>query len=497
MPPFDNLCETNLQFDADFLIQSHVVPEFASNPTNSMSSPIFWHDSQNRSCDSSSYSYNHLKENDGKFLPVESFDSFLLGLGDEPGLNALEEIGWDEDLALPLSSSLEPWSNPFESQASNLQPSIENRNADLDTNSPILTENTTKTSTSSTTTFPPETPISNHPSSNPIPNNQYWHAVSTRSHAADGSFVYGVLSTGIYCRPSCPSRRPSRTRIRFFPNPGAIEAAETAKFRACKRCKPQTAGTANAGVRGINLALEKIAREVDCWPPAAAAAATAAVSATMPSREEQESTKLETLARTAGLSVFHFHRLFKAVTRLTPGEYALACHSLALQDTLGLDNPSTISGPRDINFSTQFPRWTPRSARKALGSLSPTDYAQGALSAGIKYTPLDDTAFGSLCLAWSRPPSRHPQPRSPIHPPATPPIRIHALLLGPSAEQRIQARFPRAERSVAVADGVGECVRTLADEGRDREGEVGERALEGVRRARVWGVVGRELGGGN
>src|SRR5258707_7416929 len=65
-----------------------------------------------------------------------------------------------------------------------------------------------------------------------------WHAVQTRDKTSDGRFVYAVTSTGVYCRPSCPSRKPRRDRVRLFDAP---EAARAAGFRACKRCKPDAA----------------------------------------------------------------------------------------------------------------------------------------------------------------------------------------------------------------------------------------------------------------
>ena len=63
----------------------------------------------------------------------------------------------------------------------------------------------------------------------------YWQAVLARDTTLDGTFVYGVRSTGIYCNPSCPSRRPQRTQVVFFDQ---LTAAEKAGFRACKRCHP-------------------------------------------------------------------------------------------------------------------------------------------------------------------------------------------------------------------------------------------------------------------
>src|SRR5215467_1823080 len=69
-------------------------------------------------------------------------------------------------------------------------------------------------------------------------NPEMWNAVLARDAASDGSFVFAVRSTGIYCRPSCPARRPNREQVSFYSLP---EAAEQAGFRACKRCQPRRA----------------------------------------------------------------------------------------------------------------------------------------------------------------------------------------------------------------------------------------------------------------
>src|SRR5437899_7913809 len=71
---------------------------------------------------------------------------------------------------------------------------------------------------------------------------ELWNAVLSRDASRDGSFVFAVRSTGIYCRPSCPARRPGRAQVRFFSLP---EAAEQAGFRACKRCRPRRAQAAD------------------------------------------------------------------------------------------------------------------------------------------------------------------------------------------------------------------------------------------------------------
>src|SRR5262249_7093289 len=72
-----------------------------------------------------------------------------------------------------------------------------------------------------------------------IANDSRWAAVVARDAASDGKFVFAVSSTGIYCRPSCPSKRPRRENVRFFPQP---QEAESAGFRACLRCRPKAVG---------------------------------------------------------------------------------------------------------------------------------------------------------------------------------------------------------------------------------------------------------------
>lgn len=172
-----------------------------------------------------------------------------------------------------------------------------------------------------------------------------------RSRAADQLFVYGVQSTKIYCRPSCPTRRPSCKHARFFFFPGDVGAAEKANFRACKRYNPKTIGAATAGVLGISLALEKIAGDVG-WQ------------SSTPSKKREE-LKPEAIAKAAELSVFHFHRVFKAITRMTPGEYPNACHSLAFQDALGTDREKDFKSDAEVMTSRKgFSRWSARTARK-------------------------------------------------------------------------------------------------------------------------------------
>jgi AraC family transcriptional regulator, regulatory protein of adaptative response / methylated-DNA-[protein]-cysteine methyltransferase len=122
-----------------------------------------------------------------------------------------------------------------------------------------------------------------------------WAAIAARDPAADGAFVYAVTTTGVFCRPNCPSRRPSPANVRIFATPAD---AVRAGFRACLRCRPT---------------------EASQTPHAAAVAA-----ACRQIEAAQTPPSLDTLAAAAGLSRFHFHRIFKSATGLTPKAYASA-----------------------------------------------------------------------------------------------------------------------------------------------------------------------------
>ena len=124
-----------------------------------------------------------------------------------------------------------------------------------------------------------------------------WDAVSRRDGTADGRFVYAVTSTRIFCRPSCPSRRPGRANVRFFDSPAAAAAAG---YRPCKRCKPTTAGVAGGGDTAIIAATRYLARHAD------------------------KNVSLAHLARTVGLSAFHLQRQFKQALGVSPREYQAA-----------------------------------------------------------------------------------------------------------------------------------------------------------------------------
>jgi len=122
-----------------------------------------------------------------------------------------------------------------------------------------------------------------------------WQAVLDRDRSQDGAFVYAVRSTGVYCRPSCPSRRPRRDRVGFFALP---EAAEHAGFRACLRCKPRSLRAADPALERLRAVCRSISEHLD------------------------ETLTLERLAAEAGVSPHHLQRSFKAALGISPRDYA-------------------------------------------------------------------------------------------------------------------------------------------------------------------------------
>ncbi len=124
-----------------------------------------------------------------------------------------------------------------------------------------------------------------------------WQQVLERDSAMDGAFVYAVTSTGIYCRPSCPARKPAPERVRFFAVP---EAAEQAGFRACKRCRPRETAAADPRLNAVRRACREIEETEDGIPT------------------------LKDLGRETGLSPDHLQRLFKTLVGISPRQYGEA-----------------------------------------------------------------------------------------------------------------------------------------------------------------------------
>jgi len=139
-----------------------------------------------------------------------------------------------------------------------------------------------------------------------------WRAVETRDLKADGAFLYAVITTGIFCRPICPSRRPNRKNVRFF---DSATAAQLAGFRPCKKCSPLDA-------QGNT-------------PPAAVLKACQIM------EQADEPPTLDQLADAVGLSAHYFHRLFKRTVGITPKAYASSRRAERFRNELGQDQSIT------------------------------------------------------------------------------------------------------------------------------------------------------------
>jgi AraC family transcriptional regulator, regulatory protein of adaptative response / methylated-DNA-[protein]-cysteine methyltransferase len=198
---------------------------------------------------------------------------------------------------------------------------------------------------------------------------QLWHAVSQRAREADGAFVYVVRSTGIYCRPSCPSRRPVRDRVEFFPLP---EAAERAGYRACRRCKPRDAASADPAIERVRKACAAIDAALD----------------------EGTTPDLSALAEEVGSSPFHLQRSFKRALGISPRGYAdakrLARVKTMLRDGNGVAD--ALYGAGYGSSSRLYER-----ADTQLG-MTPATYAKGGRGAEIAFATAE-TSLGHALVA--------------------------------------------------------------------------------------------------
>jgi AraC family transcriptional regulator, regulatory protein of adaptative response / methylated-DNA-[protein]-cysteine methyltransferase len=186
-----------------------------------------------------------------------------------------------------------------------------------------------------------------------------WNAVAERNGALDGQFIYAVKTTKIYCRPSCPSRRPNKENVDFFPTPAA---ARTAGYRACERCRP------DAERSNVQMLVENVQKYIE-------------------DNLDQKLT-LEKLGGTFGASPFHLQRVFKANTGLTPKEYADECRLAAVKQQLSSGRPVTeslyeagySSSSRLYERSAERLGMTPRSyAKHGAGEIINCAYIRSAL----------------------------------------------------------------------------------------------------------------------
>ena len=186
-----------------------------------------------------------------------------------------------------------------------------------------------------------------------------WRAVCDRDASADGAFYYAVRTTGIFCRPSCPSRVPKAGHVEFFDTP---EAATRAGFRACKRCNP--AGAAREA--RVTAIATRACRAIESETPAPA---------------------LEILARRAAMSPFHFQRLFKEAVGVTPKQYELAVRrrrlAAGLADGATLTRASLDAGyPSLAEAQREAPLGMPAAAARRKGEAIDIRYAVAPTTLG-------------------------------------------------------------------------------------------------------------------
>ena len=192
-----------------------------------------------------------------------------------------------------------------------------------------------------------------------------WTAVLDRDAAADGRFVYAVSSTGIYCRPSCPSRRPNRRNVRFFATP---DDAEARGFRACRRCHPRDPETDQ--VRRVRTAQRYLDEHLD------------------------ETVTLERLGEAVGLSPYHLQRTFKRVTGVSPRAWTGARRMERMKTQL--KNGTSVSrATYDAGYSSPSRAYDESRAR--LG-MTPGAYRHGGRGVAIRFTTVD-TALGAVIVA--------------------------------------------------------------------------------------------------
>ena len=232
-----------------------------------------------------------------------------------------------------------------------------------------------------------------------------WRAVETRDRGADGAFVYGVRSTGVYCRPSCPSKRPRREQVVFFPLP---EAAEQEGFRACQRCRQSAAPAADPDIekmRGVCRAIDEVVL-----------ADTSAEGGT--------DLSLATLSAKAGMGPHQLERAFRRAMGITPRQYADAQRMRRLKSRLKKgDNVTTALYEAGYGSSSRLYERAP----SHLG-MTPATYRRGGEGMQIHNTFADSPLGRMLVGATDR--------------------GISALYIGDSdskLEAELRKEYPQAE----------------------------------------------------
>ena len=231
----------------------------------------------------------------------------------------------------------------------------------------------------------------------PADQDHRWRAVVARDASADGTFVYSVRSTGVYCRPSCPARLAKPSNVQFH---ATCEEAKRAGFRPCKRCKPDQAGLAERQAAKV----AEVCRFIEAADH-------------VPSLDE--------LATRAGMSAYHFHRVFKAVSGVTPAAYARGERAKRVREGLGGREQSVTEAIYGAGFSSNS-RFYEKSD-EVLG-MKPSDYRAGGANTAVHFS-VGECSLGSILVARSE-------------------RGVCAIFLGDEPEallHELEDRFPRAE----------------------------------------------------
>ena len=222
-----------------------------------------------------------------------------------------------------------------------------------------------------------------------------WARVIARDRAADGEFFYSVATTGVYCRPSCAARRAKPANVRFL---APAAAAAAAGFRPCKRCRPDLPPREERYAQVVAAACRRIT-------------------------EADEIPTLATLAREAGLSRYHFHRIFRALTGVTPRAYAMANRRSRVRESLA-HSQTVTEAIYDAGFgsNSRFYEQT-----EALLGMTPRKWRAGGAGTAIRFA-VGQCSLGSILVASSE-------------------KGVCAILLGDDPDEllkELQDRFPRA-----------------------------------------------------
>jgi AraC family transcriptional regulator, regulatory protein of adaptative response / methylated-DNA-[protein]-cysteine methyltransferase len=199
-----------------------------------------------------------------------------------------------------------------------------------------------------------------------IENDPRWQAVANRDSASDGKFFYSVATTGIFCRPSCPARLAKPENVQFH---DTCEQARNAGYRPCKRCKPEQGSLTQQHAEKI-VSVCRLLDNNDTAP------------------------KLNDLAEHAGLSPYHFHRLFKQVTGVTPKEYAASRRTNKLHSELAeADSVTEAIFEAGFNSSSRFYEQS-----TGLLGMTPTEFRSGGERTTIQFA-VGECSLGSILVA--------------------------------------------------------------------------------------------------